>query len=178
MAVGRGVIEFRDLNTGERTKQLKVADDWLTAIGLSFDAKTIAITTYKGTVQCYGIALANERWSVSDKKLAGAKLAYSPDGTLLAVTAHDAVRILCADTGKTVAQWPMLLPSMVAFSAEGKTLLASGEYSAALRFWNTASGKEIIRCPGHQGRIAKLAFAGDGERVFPPRSRIKRFALG
>jgi WD40 repeat protein len=97
-------------------------------------------------------------------------LAFSPDGSLLAVAGHNRpVRIVDTGTGQ---EWPPLEPAgpwstlALAFSPDGRALAASGhngrsEQEAAL-VWELASGKLRCRCSGHRSGVGTLAFAPDG----------------
>src|SRR5262249_53941243 len=51
-----------------------------------------------------------------------------------------------------------------AFSPDGKFLVTGGP--RALRFWDTATGKEFPLGQGHFGEVHSLAFTADGKQLF------------
>ncbi|HYV38762.1 MAG TPA: WD40 repeat domain-containing protein [Gemmataceae bacterium] len=58
--------------------------------------------------------------------------------------------------------------SVAAFSADGKTILAAGFENAkmSLRFWQTATGKELSRLAISGANITRLTFAPDDKSIF------------
>jgi WD40 repeat protein len=49
----------------------------------------------------------------------------------------------------------------VAFSPDGRTLASAGD-DRSLSLWEPDSGRELVRCAGHQGAVLALAFSPDG----------------
>jgi WD40 repeat protein len=93
-------------------------------------------------------------------------VAYSPDGTLLALgdALDNTVRIVDATTGETRHEMtghtgPVI---SVAFSPDG-TLLASaafGDYTA--RLWDATTGESLRVLDGHTDTVTSVAFSPDG----------------
>ena len=50
----------------------------------------------------------------------------------------------------------------VAFSPDGK-LFATGGSDGVIRWWDAASGKELLTCRGHENAVISVAFSPDGE---------------
>ena len=100
-----------------------------------------------------------------DRQTGGVRaLAFSPDGTLLAV----------ADADNTIVIWDIATGLMrvrlqghqrgvmaLTFSPDG-LMLASGSMDRTVRLWELATWKERRRYEGHLGSISKLAFSTDG----------------
>jgi serine/threonine protein kinase/Leucine-rich repeat (LRR) protein len=92
-------------------------------------------------------------------------LAISPDGKLLASSAHEAA----------LREWPSgkvrfwlkghhtTIPTL-AFSPDGKTL-ATGAHDATVRLWDVDTGKEKATLAGHTDRVYGVAFAPDGKTL-------------
>ena len=93
-------------------------------------------------------------------------MAYSPDGTLLAVASsigiwlydtatYDEVALLTGHTDYVYS---------VAFSPDGKTL-ASGSWDATIRLWDVATGDTLNTLTGHTHWVNSVAFSPDGKTL-------------
>ena len=96
-------------------------------------------------------------------------VAYSPDGTLLAVgDDHGTVRFIDAASGTPTGK---LLTGHVgavidlAFSPDGKTLASAG-VDATVRLWDLATGDGVGRpLTGHSSRVTAVVFSPDGKTL-------------
>lgn len=101
-----------------------------------------------------------------------ASLAWSPDGSRIAVAvgqlkAGEPGRVELRDEKSGAVKWRKDLPgaAMVAFTADGKRLLAAG---ATLRIYDPADGATVVECP-HDSAVLAVAvgpkdrFASAGE---------------
>ena len=101
------------------------------------------------------------RLSNSDSKLSGS-IAYSPDGTRLAVSSALGIWLYNPQTGAAVDL--LMGPDQVhpvAFSSDGTTLAGASGYGT-LRLWDANTGQEKTTLDGHTWFITSLAFAPDG----------------
>ena len=91
------------------------------------------------------------------------EIAYSPDGTQLAVGSSIGIWIYDVQTGEeldllTGHSFPAW---SVSFSPDGTTL-ASGSRDTTIRLWNTNTGKTIRTLTGHTSGVDSVSFSPDG----------------
>ena len=91
-------------------------------------------------------------------------IAYSPDGTRLAVASS--IGIWIYDTG-TLAEVKLLTGhtsyvNALAYSPDGETLISGGDDST-LRIWDTHTGELLHTLEEHEDRIKDIAFSPDGK---------------
>jgi WD40 repeat protein len=92
-------------------------------------------------------------------------VAFSPDGTLLAAGAKDAVQLIDVETKSIVREIAAKSGQVraVAFSPDGK-VLATGSYQN-VSLWNPATGELVKPIKGHRAYVTSLAFSPDGSRL-------------
>jgi WD40 repeat protein len=95
-------------------------------------------------------------------------LAYSPDGTMLAAGGGwvPTLRLFYTATGQQARELmgPRLGPERMAFTPDGRTLVAVGR-DKAVRLWDVGAGGERRVFNGHTGELYALAIVSDGRRV-------------
>jgi len=123
---------------------------------------------------------------IGDRRLY--ELAFAPDSRCYAVSTFSSILVLETATGKQLHEldgyWPYApehertklevsmsavslgMPSRdrtLVFAPDGKRLAAAGD-GGVIRFWDTATGKEVRSTPpGHEGIVWDLAVAPDGK---------------
>jgi RNA polymerase sigma factor (sigma-70 family) len=110
-------------------------------------------------------------------------LAFSPDGRRLAVAFDGGSLMLC--DGHTCGETQRLADHdlmaerrtelfggkmanqirVLAFSPDSKWLASAGS-DTHVYIWETATGKEVLRLPGHEAEVSSVAFSPDGQTVF------------
>jgi WD40 repeat protein len=163
-----GVVHLWELATG-RGREFPVGERWVSAVALCADGKMLASAHPDGGRQI-GVTLWDVATGKETRALhpfdngAGhdshvGALAFSPDGKLLALglgsarppdprrksQQEDTVALWDAATGQRVrtfrtADQP---PASLAFSSDGRLLVAAATGSAPLQVWDVATGKEV-----------------------------------
>ena len=93
-------------------------------------------------------------------------VAYSPDGTRLAVATSVGIWLYDAATGAEAAPFAghTARVSTVSFSPDGRTL-ASGSENGRIRLWDVASGQAKALLEGHSSEVRSVAFSPDGQTL-------------
>jgi WD40 repeat protein/serine/threonine protein kinase len=168
------VVRRIDLATGKPLPALKWKprsdQDLVYSLAYSPDGKMLAVGGSLGSVALWDTAAGAEVRSLMCPDVQGNQVAFSPDGTLLAMAGRDTgavVRLWQVATGQLVftARVPGDTPAWsVAFSPDGKTL-ASGLESGEVRLFDVASGWQLATLAGHGGRVRWLGFHPDGRSL-------------
>ena len=100
------------------------------------------------------------------KGLISGNIAYSPDGTLLAVASTIGIWIYNAETGEELdlftghTDWVISL----VFSPDGNTL-ASGSSDLKVRLWDVDTGRHLRTLEGHTRWVYSVSFSPDGDTL-------------
>ncbi|NTU64400.1 MAG: WD40 repeat domain-containing protein, partial [Chloroflexi bacterium] len=92
------------------------------------------------------------------------RVAYSPDGKLLAACDSHGVKIYDAATDELLRTLTghQADSTAVGFSRDG-TRLASGSHDGNVSVWDTVTGRSLVELTGHQDAIEGLTFSPDGK---------------
>jgi WD40 repeat protein len=145
-------------------------------VGVSFspDGKFLAAASRDQTVKIYEVSTSQELHTLrehTDRANSVAELshavAFSPDGSIVATSCHNAIRIWDWKAGKLLKTWPGHEGQIKAlvFSSDSQ-LLASGGADQGLRLWNVTTGTEIACLRGHTSDIWSIAFHPNGRELY------------
>ncbi len=164
-----GVVGVSEVATGRKvwtSSEPYTPNDELTAIAFSPDGKTVAVASRRWGHPGEPVQLFDARTGRLRAKIGTPSpcLAYSPDGSLLALCPFGKRVIGLWDTAKhdEVRQFACPGdPTHVAFSRDGKTLASAG-IDGSVRLWEVATGKALHAWPGHQYSLNSLVYFPDG----------------
>ena len=113
------------------------------------------------------------RWSLPDgararlgKGRTAGTMAYSPDGSLLAVASTIGIWIYDADTDAVLDLITgSSNASNVAFSPDGKTLAAVSWDDDTVRLWEVRTGQHKVTLTAHTTHVEGVAFSPDGDTL-------------
>ncbi len=91
-------------------------------------------------------------------------LAFSPDGTKLAIASPTDILVADTTTSQQIVSLPMnnAVVTGLAFSPDGMKLAASSE-DRTIHLWNAASWEPLASFSGHEGIVFSIAFSHNGK---------------
>ncbi|HUY33845.1 MAG TPA: WD40 repeat domain-containing protein [Pirellulales bacterium] len=109
----------------------------------------------------------SERFTLAGHFMEIDRVAFSPDGQLLASAAYKLVKIWDMETGSLLRELTSEFQSgmieVLMFSPDGTLLVTAG--SGSVQVWDVASGRSVVALQGHgRGRLV-VAFSPDGARL-------------
>lgn len=126
-------------------------------VAYSPDGGQIASSGSSGTVWIWNAETGASVLSIDAGKGPHRWLAFSPDGTRLAIGGT----IWDVATGKKLIS---LNAWVIAFSPDG-TQVASPSDASTARVWDAKTGKELLVLTGHSNAVSCVAFSPDGSRL-------------
>ncbi len=174
-------ISLWDTETGTQTAVLKGHTDVVNSVAFSPDGRTVAsasgleafvsFRTFDDTVRLWDAATGKQTVVLQGHTGSVNKVAFSPDGRIIASGSNDnTIRLWDVTTGTQTAllQGHKSWVESLAFCPDGRTLATVG--SDAIRLWDTVTGKQtaVLKRLSEsipQGYSSSLAFSPDGRTI-------------
>ncbi len=167
-------IELHDAESGKLIRTLNT--EWQGVSAMTF--------TPQGTLIASGGALDSDDapdlstavWNVNtwnlEKIIPGGGVAFSPDGSLVALFEElNPAKILIKNalTNETKLAISAQTAGLIRFSADGREIVFSNAGNKELRIWSVGTAKEIVALPGETaigtGGLQAVAFSADGKTL-------------
>ena len=173
---GQGTIRLWDVAAGEIRHTLTDATPYdANSVAFSPDGKTLASVKYRDSIRLWDVVTGEIRHTLTDTDSV-ARLAFSPDGTILASGGRyswddKTIRLWDVRTGhlRATLTGHTKTPSGFVFSPDGSTLIStSGD--GTIRVWDVRSGKQVkvlgVPCTATSGPAispdSRFIAVGDG----------------
>lgn len=167
-------VKLWDAATGTLIHSFDDHTDVVTSVAISPDGRYALSGSRDKTMKLWSLeTMSLVRSFSNDEQGSVTAVAFSPDGTRIASGGGDTrVRLWDAGTGDLISTF--VSPpsnsfsdstSLVTFSPDGRSILASTYYSNALQLWDADSGALIRSFEGHSSWILSAMFSPDGQRI-------------
>jgi WD40 repeat protein len=155
-------VKLWDASTGREVAALRGHTQGVWSVAFSPDGSLLASASLDGSARLWDTA--HGQGSIFRAPTAIAALAFTPDSRRLATAGTDGVvHLRQVDTGARAGSFKANAGGdAVTFSPDGSLLATTTE--AAVRVWDTATGRELLPClPGHG--VWRVAFSLDVPRL-------------
>lgn len=163
-------IKLYETDTQEVVKTLNGHTDWVFFVAFSSDGSSLASCGRDKSLRVWDVESGELRRSIETGR-EGECVSFSPDDKMLAVGLWDgSVKLYSADDGQEVATLAYTdrpdtgVAATLAFSRDGKTLLAAGG-SQTVKSWDLANFEPVDEFRAHDEMIWALAVSPDGSRL-------------
>ncbi len=173
-AGGFRTITVLDASSWDVKQELSGHRAYVTDLSVSPDGRTLATSSEDATLRLWNLSDGTSRVLFQEKEDPITGVAFSPDGSQLAVASGDDtrptrpghVRLLDASNGDVVHEFEKhdRAATGVGFSPDGK-LIASTGLDEIVRIYSAESGKLIREYDGHSRPTNKVRFFPSGKQI-------------
>ena len=151
-------IRFWDVSSGQSVAILEGHTDGVRSVAFSADGTTLASVSYDNKTRLWDVASGQLTTT-----LRGKSVAFSPDGSTLAVANRGEVQFWDVASGNLEATLEGHTRSVesVAYSPDGTTLAIAGGWDRTIRLWDVSNGhlKATLKGPTN---VQSVAYSPDG----------------
>lgn len=160
----QGQIQLWNARTHEVAARLDAGTDPIAAVEWSTNGQALATWAADGRLRLWDTATGSERAAVyAGVPVGWHGLAWSPDGSSLALGSDTGILILDAQTGEATGKLTdgVYKVASVAWSPDGSHVV-SGDSDGAIRVWNAGNRQLEQTIPGPSGGAVDLAWSPAG----------------
>jgi len=162
-----GLVDIRDPETGESLLSFRGHDVDVNDIAFSRDGSMLATTGDDGAARVWDPITGEELGSFRDPTDVGVwGPKFSPDGSLLAASWPDGVRIIDLATRQTIREIGAVpIPLHTSFSPDGERIAISSEAALKAVVVDVRSGEELFTLQGHKLTLKDIEWSPDGRWI-------------
>lgn len=171
----RGVrLQLWDVQTGKELRSYAGCEECKSMLAMSADGRTFATAEEAAgneyRIKIWDVESGRELRSLVFAHIGLDTIAYAPVGQQLVIASAYIEHALflrdaaTGDYGRTLRGATTNHIKALAFSPDGKSLLAGGEDNI-IRMWDVETGRQLQSFVGHSGEILSIAFSPDGKTV-------------
>jgi WD40 repeat protein/DNA-binding SARP family transcriptional activator len=185
-----GVVDIRDAGTGKSLRSFHGHDVDVNDVAFSRDGSMLATTGDDGAARVWDPITGEELGSFQDPTNVEVWFpTFSPDGSFLAASWPDGVRIFDLATRKMIREIGAVPGTpRTSFSPDGEKIAISSEHVLTAVVVDVSSGAELFSLEGHKVTLKDVAWSPDGRwiatssndgsaRLWEAETGTSRFAL-